>query len=602
MKWKYATRANAPRGDAPWEDPDIVVGVSPPRLVETLRHLRSRQIAGQLRYRLRGLYEDPARAARVEAPARPQCRWRPRASFLPPAAVQQTTRDLLRGEFRFLNRTWDLGWPPRWDPAGASHLWAYNLHYFEFLWSLPFDAAKDLALDWMRHHTPGRGRVGWGSYPISLRLQNWCAYFFGDHLEETRADDELCDALWQSIFSQAEWLCGHLETHLLGNHLLENAAALALCGSCFAGSSAARWAVLGQSILSSEIAEQVLPDGGHFERSPMYQLRVAWVLIALQNSGDETLRALVDGPLRRTLTASLRLCHPDGDVALLNDAASGVYPRAADLVEWWSRASGAPAESLSVGLGVFSLPETGYFGARSESGHYLVCDAGMIGPDYMPGHSHGDIFSFELSLSGHRVVCDTGVFGYEADSLRHYCRLTRAHNTVELSGQDQCEFWSAFRVARRGRPRDVTFEAQAEGFRLEGWHDGYERLPGRPRHHREFRWMEGGTLLVRDRLSGRAALRAASRLHLHPSCALEDLEAGVARVRFPGGRFWVGFAGQGTLEVERSIHCPEFGVKLENRALVFSTVCDGSDIESAFCITTRSGDDARTLSQSLLLS
>ena len=83
---------------------------------------------------------------------------------------------------------------------------------------------------------------------------------------------------------------------------------------------------------------------------------------------------------------------------------------------------------------------------------------------------------------------------------------------------------------------------------------------------------------------------------------LEDLEAGVARVRFPGGRFWVGFAGQGTLEVERSIHCPEFGVKLENRALVFSTVCDGGDIESAFCITTRSGDDARTLSQSLLLS
>ena len=48
------------------------------------------------------------------------------------------------------------------------------------------------------------------------------------------------------------------------------------------------------------------------------------------------------------------------------------------------------------------MPDTGYYGARSADGHYVVCDAAPIGPDYNPGHAHGDLFSFELSLGGHR--------------------------------------------------------------------------------------------------------------------------------------------------------------------------------------------------------
>ena len=113
---------------------------------------------------------------------------------------------------------------------------------------------------------------------------------------------------------------------------------------------------------------------------------------------------------------------------------------------------------------------------------------------------------------------DAGVTSYEADPMRQYCRSTRAHNTVEVGGADQCEFWSAFRVARRGRPRDVVFERLEDGFRLTGWHDGYERLRGRPRHQREFVWSGRGTLRVRDLVRGRRPLRAVSRLHLHPTC------------------------------------------------------------------------------------
>jgi uncharacterized heparinase superfamily protein len=300
----------------------------------------------------------------------------------------------------------------------------------------------------------------------------------------------------------------------------------------------------------------------------MYQARVVAVLAALEKTGCAPVVQRVRTPLARMRSALAALTHPDGDIALLNDSAFGIANPASELA--------APAPP-----GPFALPQTGYFGARSESGDYVVCDAAPIGPDYLPGHAHGDIFSFELSLRGRRVIVDAGVSGYEADEARAWCRSTRAHNTVEIDGEDQCEFWAAFRVARRGRPRDVTWEACGAGFALEGWHDGYERLASRARHRRRFRWHPEGVLLVRDTVTARRPVRAASRLHLHPDCEIRLDGASGARVSFPGGSFRVAFAGEGEFAVESSTWHPEFGVVRQNRALAFHARGPGV---TGFCV------------------
>ena len=239
-------------------------------------------------------------------------------------------------------------------------------------------------------------------------------------------------------------------------------------------------------------------------------------------------------------------------------------------------------------VGNFALPDTGYYGARSGQGHYVVCDAAPIGPDYLPGHAHGDIFSFELSLAGQRVVVDAGVHGYEADAMRRYCRSTRAHNTVEIDGEDQCEFWAAFRVARRGRPRDVAWREEGEGFSLEAWHDGYERLPGRPRHRRRFRWHSQGALLVRDRVEASRPVRSCSRLHLHPACEVRELTAAGALVVHPAGTFRVAFAGPGALSVDTSPRCSEFGREVEGRDLVYTS--RGAQLDSGFALVHEAAD------------
>jgi uncharacterized heparinase superfamily protein len=547
--------------------------VSPGILLHTLRWLPPRQLAALAGQRARQLFERPKRFAAQLAPADPGVRWNAGAMSAPGRAHDSAS--LAAGRFMFLNRSEDLGWPPRWNDAAVPRLWLYNLHYFEYLWSLSYEQGSALILDWIAHHPLSRGNAGWEPYPTSLRLVAWCAWLFAEHRAQAEADRALRAQVWPSIWRQTEWLGRHLETHLRANHLLENAAALAVVGACFGGPGE-RWLAHGVAWLDRELPEQMLPDGLHFERSPMYHARVVHVLETLAATRAPELVRRVEAPLRAARAALAHLCHPDGEIALLNDAAFGIAAHPRELV---GARDAAPA-------GVFALRDAGYYGART-AGHYVVCDAAPIGPDYQPGHAHGDLLSFELSLAGRRAIVDAGVHGYDGDPLRAWCRSTRAHNTVEIEGVDQCEFWSTFRVARRARPRDVVWSPEPDGFQLSAWHDGYERLPGRPRHARAFRWHDDGVLLVRDRITASRAVRAVSRLHLHPDCAIEAVSARSARVRHPGGIFCVAFDGDGELAVEASTYCPEFGIHVDTQALAFRVERAG---EIGFCIAASDGE------------
>ena len=265
------------------------------------------------------------------------------------------------------------------------------------------------------------------------------------------------------------------------------------------------------------------------------------------------------------LPALKLMCHPDGRIALVNDSAFGICNESGELAEYLSDTTPAP-------IGSFSLPDTGYFGARTADGSYVICDAGPIGPDYLPGHAHGDIFSFELSLRGHRVIVDSGVHDYEPGSMRDYCRSTRAHNTVELLGQDQCEFWGAFRVARRARIKRVAFRTSQHGFQLTGEHDGYARLRANLVHKRSFLWKESGELVISDAVMARLDRGSdfISRFHLHPDCVVTSVAGRIVHVRYPAGKFVIEFLNDGIVQIGQSKFCPEFGRQMSNVVVSWS--------------------------------
>ena len=545
------------------------------RFLRTVRHLRARQIAYQVLHYCRPWRGPAARRAGGTAPGPAPAPRRPGPADFPAPQVDQPAA--LSGVLTFQNRPATVGFPPDWNRTDLPRPWLYQLHDHEFLWGLPFERARDATAHWMAHHAPGPGRTGWESYPTSRRLANWCALFLGRHRARTLADPAFRDALWAGVHRQAEHLARNLEWRLLGNHLLENAAALALAGSSFAHPDADRWLATGRRVLARELPEQLLADGGHVERSPMYQCRVLYVLLLLRAMGTPAVRDLVGPYLAPAAEALAALTHPDGGIALLNDSAFGVHPAPGALV----RAAGAsPA-----GAGPFALAETGYYGARTAAGDYVVCDAAPLGPDYQPGHGHADLLSFELSLRGARVVVDSGVSTYEAGPMRDWCRSTRAHNTVEVEGRDSAETWAAFRVGRRGRPRGVAWTARRDGFELSARHDGYRHLPGRPVHARTFRWRGGGSLEIVDRVDARRPVRAVARLHFHPDCRLSDRAGETCTVSFPGGRARVSWSGWETSMMpattrassrwetaaeEESWYCPAFGVERPNPCLALS--------------------------------
>ncbi len=464
-----------------------------------------------------------------------------------------------------------------WHPTDVPRLWRYNLHYFDYL--LDDDcplAARDALLEhWIAANPPGM-RDAWEPYPTSLRIVNWI-----DYVVRTEAHRPPKQAWLASLYHQAAWLERNVEYHLLANHLLKNAVALVFAGSFFAGTAAERWSRLGTRLLAREACEQFLPDGGHFERSPMYHAIVTQDLLDVvnllrQSSGlaGELLPRLEDKAIA-ALDFLGDLLHPDGEIALFNDAAFGIALPPEDLRCYAEAVLGRPVpwQLHPQDMVLIDRPATGYFGCR-RGGDYLIVDCGPIGPDYQPGHAHCDTLSFELSIAGRRVIVDSGVSGYENDPLRHYVRSTAAHNTVRIDGREQSEIWSSFRVGRRAKPTHSKIErAGSNVVILRGSHDGFAFSSPAAIHTREIRHDAGnGTWSITDRVEGGGAVTVESFIHFAP-----DLRVSGMGDRFvvanPAGDSFAEIRSCGGASVARAnaYYCPRFGETVDNSVLSFGT-------------------------------
>lgn len=470
--------------------------------------------------------------------------------------------------FRFLSVEREASAADDWNRPDWPKLWLYNLHYFD---DLNADAAaarvewhRALVARWIAENPPAAGN-GWEPYALSLRLVNWVKWLAVGNAPPAGMVD--------SLAVQARWLTKRLEWHLLGNHLLANAKALVFAGTFFAGAEAAAWRQQGLAILQREHAEQILNDGGHFERSPMYHaiiLEDLLDLIQLALRWPGVIEAATEAAWRRDAGRMLdwlqAMTHPDGEIAFFNDAASGIAPNLAALAAY-AGALGIVAEDLPSRRRRL-LPDSGYL--RADLGEaVLLADAGEIGPDYLPGHAHADTLSFELSVFGQRVVVNSGTseYGLGAERLRQ--RATAAHSTVQIDGADSSEVWSGFRVARRARPVGFAASEQAGAVEVSCAHDGYRRLPGRPLHRR--RWcMTAQGLRVIDRVEGGYGA-AVARFYLHPVVAASSTDGG-GQLALPDGHIIRWSVAGGAARLVAATWHPEFGRSIASTCieLVFS--------------------------------
>ena len=463
--------------------------------------------------------------------------------------------------FSFLNQTVLFEGEIGWHSDQVSQLWRYHLHYFDYVQSLivhhasqPSSPAslvfQNLATSWIQSNRQLCGD-GWHPYTISLRVVNWLHALAGLPMTP-----DFRETLLKSLYGQVRFLFADLELDVRGNHLLENLRALIWAGVVFEGKEPEKWLRRALSLLESETTEQILPDGGHFERSPSYHLILLkdYLEIGLWlRRNRHEVPAWLDAAIRRMSAYLVAILPPDGQLPLLKDTTLDTTPNAQDLLATTSLYFNTPDFKLTEVLGLYPLLLFGLEGfqrfsawpkisntqststvALRESGHYiirsngtyLIIDAGKVCPDYLPAHAHADLFTYELHVAGKRIVVDSGVYEYQQGAWRDYFRSTPAHNTVDVSGQNQSEVWSSFRVARRAVPTVTFWHEHPDYVILQAKHDGYLRLRPSVVHRRTILWHTIGFVVVFDELFGHGEITTRNYVHLHPDVAMRSAGQG----------------------------------------------------------------------------
>ncbi|MFO0945486.1 MAG: alginate lyase family protein [Planctomycetota bacterium] len=442
----------------------LVVKVS--RGAAILRYHQARQLWTRLWNRLFGPIERRTWRPKLKSPPPVRLRKEHRSWRFSHRNNQVSRRELTQGRLRLLNRCAELGFPFDWQLAhwpDAPRLWRFQLHYHEFLADLldadPSPASWALAWKivghWIESHPPTdstRYRDAMHPYCISRRLPVWMQMF-----QEQEPPSDLRSTVLSSMTEQVEYLYGHPERDLGGNHWWENGRALTVAGCFFTGPRAERWRLRGMSWLDRCTAEQLSPSHEHFERSPMYQADLAmgleqlahW-LMPVDAAASHRYRELSSGMLR--FLDQLR--HPDGNLPLFGDttldAGTGSVREADEKASHW----------------------VGEYYIHRDGGHQLNYDTGNLGPDHLPAHAHSDLLGFEMSLHGKRVLIDSGTYCYEGRKRSEY-RSSRAHNVLVVDEMELADVWSSFRMGRRGHVVDRGSGATSEGRYVYAAHNAY---------------------------------------------------------------------------------------------------------------------------------
>lgn len=511
-------------------------------LFHTVRYLRLSQVIARFWFRMR----NPEPDLNPAPPLRESPKWT--KPITKPVCLNKPWH------FSFLNEARQCQFPGDWNNGSLEKLWLYNLHYFDDLCCHGAADRKEwhgqYIQQWLQDNPPGHGN-GWEPYPLSLRIVNWIKWSLAGNTIE---------GMYQSLAVQTRFLLKRLEYHLLGNHLFTNGKALIFAGLFFSGDEAERWLRKGMEIITGEVKEQVLADGGHFERSPMYHAIILEDLLDLINiiqSYNFTIPSSWTTTVKKMNDWLQGMSHPDDDIVLFNDAALGIAAKPQEIFVYSKRLHLPISKSSKASLHHFK--ETGYVVWRDkEIAAYL--DVAPIGPDYLPGHAHADTLNFELSLFGTRVIVDSGTSCYGVSSERLRQRGTAAHNTVMINSKNSSEVWSGFRVARRAKPFNLEITNSKEATTtISCCHTGYQRLSGRPTHCRKWQFKDR-SILITDTIAG-TYREAIGRFHFHPDTEItinENGKSGLLTVNMENKVHWQVHGGNVTL-VKTTYH-PGFGV------------------------------------------
>lgn len=518
------------------------------RAYQILRYYRKRQLAARAWKLTAGRWSaEKALTAfshvKLQAEARPALRqllhFRSLSlSTLPPSLV----RDLGVGTFTLLGERRTLGRPVDWsagDPVNSERLWRFQLQYQEYLLDAAatdtmatWSAIAGVIHDWLKKYSQVQASTSndaWHPYCISRRAPGWLMLLAQDKLPA-----ELRQPMLNSLATQVEWLHQHCETDLGGNHLLENAHALALAGVIMTAATdqctdvQRNWLKTAHAILAAELPRQILAHGEHYERSPMYHAQILGNLLQiafLSRTAAPQLALLCRThaiPMWKFLESIL---HTDGEIPLFGDSCFGESYPVSQLRSLVSAAASIDERNGSVehetcGFDRSQASTTSPYWTWRSGDDIWIVDGGAAVENTLPAHGHCDLGGFEASVGGERWFIDGGAFGYGDDAMRRYCRSSIAHNVVTVDDKNHFDIWSRFRLGYRATIERFQTHQENEWSLAHSVHQAYRRLGVGPIHRLTVAHASGAWFCIDhiERVQGRSAQ---GRLRLAPTIMAE---------------------------------------------------------------------------------
>ncbi len=490
-------------------------------LVHTLKYLRFKQVYYRLFYFVRNRFFRKDESKPLNKTVEPIV-WNEHVHY---------PNSFLGGrQFRFLNLDKTFDTEIDWNCNDFGKLWTYNLNYFDFLNQEEMSVEQGRTLIEAYIDKDNILKDGKEPYPISLRGINWVKFLSKNKVKEAQID--------QTLYNHYQILLHNLEYHLLGNHLLENGYSLFFGAYYFKDETLYQKA---KQILFSELKEQVLKDGAHFELSPMYhQILLHRLLdcitLAQLNpwKEDNTLDFLKEKAINM-LSWLQTMTFDNGNIPMVNDAAYGIAPSSHQLLNY--------AQSIGLRWSPSVLSDSGY---RKFSGkqYELLADVGNVGPTYQPGHAHADTLSFVLHKEQKPLIVDTGTSTYEKNVLRQQERATAAHNTVKIGDIEQTQVWGGFRVAKRA---EITALKEDENA-LTATHDGYKNQG--TLHTRNF-FCKDNSIWIDDVLSKKGT-KAVAHFHFHSN--IKEVQVQKEGIKLPEQGVKISFSSNEEIQIEKETY------------------------------------------------
>ena len=462
-------------------------------------------------------------------------------------------RRVLDGDYRIFGHYRHLGDLP-WLNRSIDDSCEAELHRFDFLRDLKalgsHEAAakgRELVIRW--GNTFNRWHeTGWQPAATGARIANWlCVFNF--------VNDANQPGFGLSVREQLAQQVRHLARQLdeVPKHAGAFAAAegLILGGICLVGLEA--MIDTGMGALKTAINRQVLPDGGHFQRSAAVQLEVLSSLIRIR---DTLALAQLDVPgwLHDTIGMMIpvlrMLRHGDGDAALFNGVHEGLGAQMDSVI----RASNVKGAAL------LNAPQTGF--QRFETPNAVViADSGAGVVSGADQDAHAGLLSFEFSRKRQRIIVNCGADPVRTSAWHDALRATAAHSALVVDDTNAIEVLSGGGLKHSITNVDCRRSDEGGSGYVQMLHNGYRKLFGLIHSRDLYLASTGEDLRGRDNLNlsgdyvGRPAERFTIRFHLHPDVSAEALGGGdQAILKLPNKEGWRFRCSGGSVSVQDSVY------------------------------------------------